>query len=72
LKYLYHTVDKAGQAVGIRQIKYLNDPVEQDHRVIKRIARPTPGFNIFDSAYCALRGIERMRMSKKDQMIADD
>jgi transposase-like protein len=30
--------------VGLRQIKYLNNIVEQDHRSIKRIVRPMLGF----------------------------
>jgi putative transposase len=28
--------------ITIRQVKYLNNVVEQDHRAIKRITRPTP------------------------------
>jgi len=31
--------------IEIRQIKYLNNVVEQDHRFIKRITRPMLGFN---------------------------
>jgi len=30
--------------IEIRQNKYLNDIVEQDHRAIKRVARPMLGF----------------------------
>jgi len=30
--------------VNLRQIKYLNNVVEQDHRFIKRIIRPILGF----------------------------
>jgi IS6 family transposase len=33
--------------VGIRQIKYLNNIIEQDHRSIKRIANPMLGFSVF-------------------------
>ena len=34
----------------IRQIKYLNNIVEQDHRGIKRITKPMLGFKAFHSA----------------------
>jgi transposase-like protein len=34
----------------IRQIKYLNNIVEQDHRHIKRIIKPMLGFKSFVSA----------------------
>ena len=63
--------EETGQAIEIRQIKYLNNLVEQDHRAIKRIVRPMLGFNTFNSARCTLRGIELMHMIKKGQMIAD-
>ena len=33
--------------IEIRQIKYLNNIVEQDHRFIKKITRPTKGFKSF-------------------------
>jgi transposase-like protein len=33
--------------VGIRQIKYLNNIIEQDHRSIKRIVNPMLGFQSF-------------------------
>ena len=63
--------EETGQAIEFRQIKYLNNLVEQDHRAIKRIVRPMLGFNTFDSVRCTLRGIELMRMIKKGHMIAD-
>src|ERR1700760_375464 len=58
------TVDKSGatlaalQAINaerqtpikIRQIKYLNNIVEQDHRTIKRIVKPMMGFKNFHCA----------------------
>ena len=44
--------------VEIRQIKYLNNIVEQDHRFIKRITRPMLGFKAFHSAEATLAGIE--------------
>ena len=38
----------AGRAViTVRQFKYLNNIVEQDHRAIKRVTRPILGFKSF-------------------------
>ena len=61
--------EETGQEIEIRQIKYLNNLVEQDHRAIKRIARPMLGFKSFRSARTTLQGIELMHMIKKGQMI---
>ena len=44
--------------VGIRQIKYLNNIIEQDHRSIKRIVNPMLGFESCRSANKTLKGIE--------------
>ena len=62
--------EETGQAIEIRQNKYLNNLVEQDHRSVKRIVRPMLGFNSFPSARVTLQGIELMHMIKKGQMIA--
>jgi transposase-like protein len=76
------TVDKSGanlaalQAINaeretpirIRQVKYLNNIVEQDHRAIKRITRPMMGFKDFRCARIILSGIEVMHMIRKGQM----
>ena len=51
----------------VRQIKYLNNGVEQDHRGIKRITKPMMGFKSFASAEATIAGIELHRMLKKDQ-----
>ncbi len=53
--------------IKIRQCKYLNNVVEQDHRFIKRRTRPMLGFKSFWSARATLAGIELWRMLKKDQ-----
>ncbi len=55
--------------VGIRQIKYLNNIIEQDHRSIKRIIAPMLGFQSFLSANKTLKGIEAMNIIKKGQVI---
>lgn len=61
---------KADACVDIlmRQNKYLNNLVEQDHRAIKRITRPMLGFKSFWSARIIIAGIETMHMIKKGQM----
>jgi transposase-like protein len=64
--------EETDQAIEIRQNKYVNNLVEQDHRAIKRLVRPMLGFKTFDSARCTLRGIELMHMIKKGQMIPGD
>jgi putative transposase len=55
--------------IEIRQIKYLNNIIEQDHRGIKRIVRPTMGFKAFHSAEATIAGIELCRMLKKGQHV---
>src|SRR5512144_3119009 len=62
--------EETGQAIEIRQSKYLNNLVEQDHRAVKRIVRSMLGFNSFRSARVTLQGIELMHMIKKGQMVA--
>jgi putative transposase len=57
-----------GTAIIIRQVKYLNNVVEQDHRAVKRVTRPMLGFKSFDAAQGTLVGIELMHMLKKGQM----
>jgi putative transposase len=51
----------------VRQIKYLNNIVEQDHRGIKRITKAMLGFKSFASAKATIAGIELHRMLKKGQ-----
>ncbi|WP_242043473.1 IS6 family transposase [Leptolyngbya sp. FACHB-671] len=52
----------------LRQVKYLNNLIEQDHRNIKRIVKPMLGFKSFNSARQTLRGIEAMNMIRKGQI----
>jgi|SRR5882762_3287743 len=52
-----------------RQVKYLNNIVEQDHRPIKRVTQPMLGFKSFRSAKSILAGIELMHMIRKGRMI---
>ncbi len=59
---------KNNTEIEIRQIKYFNNLVEQDHRSIKRIVRPMLGFKEFHSASVTLNSIELVRMIRKDQL----
>ena len=53
--------------ITVRQIKYLNNIVEQDHRSIKKITNPMLGFKAFHSAEATLAGIELHHMLRKRQ-----
>jgi putative transposase len=61
-----------GTAIDIRQVKYLNNIIEQDHRAIKRVTRPMLGFISFDAAQSTLVGIELMHMLKKRQLVIEE
>src|SRR5712691_3126559 len=52
----------------LRQVKYLNNLIEQDHRFIKRRTRPGLGFFAFDTAQRTLSGYETMHMIRKGQV----
>src|SRR3954469_7215529 len=52
----------------LRQVKYLNNIVEQDHRRIKRLVRPGLGFGSLPTARRTLAGYEGMAMIRKGQV----
>jgi transposase, IS6 family len=52
----------------LRQSKYLNNLIEQDHRFIKRLVKPRMGFFSFETAWRTLQGYETMNMIRKGQM----
>jgi transposase-like protein len=59
----------------VRQVKFLNNIVEQDHRRIKRLVRPGLGFKSFMTASRTIAGYEVMAMIRKGQVVsapADD
>jgi putative transposase len=58
--------------ITIRQVKYSNNLVEQNHRSVKRVTRPILGFRSFDSAQSTLVGIELMHMLKKGQLAVEE
>jgi putative transposase len=55
--------------IKIRQRKYLNNIVEQDHRMIKWRIMQGLGFKEFESAKRTIAGIEIVRMLKKNQLL---
>jgi transposase-like protein len=57
-----------GTTIAIRQRKYLNTIVEQDHRGVKRVTRPMLGFKSFEAAQATLTGTELMYMLRKGQL----
>ena len=61
-----------GTAIAIRQVKYLNNIVEQDHSAVKRITRLMVGFKPFDAAQSTLVGIELMHMIKKRHLVIEE
>ncbi|PEK56642.1 IS6 family transposase, partial [Bacillus pseudomycoides] len=54
--------------IQIRQVKYLNNIVEQDHRFIKKRVRSMLGFKSYETATSILSGVETMHMMKKGQL----
>ncbi len=53
---------------SVRQVKYLNNIVEQDHRFIKRKIKSMMGFENFETAQKTICGIEAMNMIRKGQV----
>jgi len=60
----------SGADIKMRQSKYLNNLIEQDHRAVKRLTRPMLGFKNFRCARALIAGIETMHMIKKGQLDA--
>jgi transposase, IS6 family len=52
----------------LRQVKYLNNLIEQDHRFIKRRVNPGLGFGSFNTARRTIQGYEAMNMIRKGQI----
>jgi putative transposase len=60
-----------GVPILVRQVKYLNNIVEQDHRAIKRVTSPMLNFKSFRAAGSVLAGIELIHMIRKGQFAID-
>jgi transposase-like protein len=54
----------------LRQVKFLNSIVEQDHRRIKRLVTPGLSFKSFTSASQTIAGYEVMAMIRKGQVVS--
>jgi IS6 family transposase len=54
--------------VRLRQCKYLNNIVEQDHRTVKKRVWLAKGYGSFQSAWRTLQGIETMHMINKGRV----
>ena len=65
---IHHYNKRHKTTIVIRQCKYLNNLVEQDHRAVKRITRPMLGFKSFWAARCTIAGIEVRHAIRKGQL----
>src|SRR5262245_42660136 len=52
----------------LRQCKYLNNTIEQDHRFVKRRVNPGLGVGAFHTAQRTIQGYEAMHMLRKGQI----
>jgi len=52
-----------------RTSKYLNNIIEADHGAMKRVIRPTRGFQTMRTAYATIKGFEIMRMIRRRHCI---
>ena len=58
----------SGLHIEMRQSKYLNNLIEQDHRAVKRITQQMLGFKTFRCARILIAGVEVMHMIRKSQL----
>jgi transposase, IS6 family len=56
------------ESTELRQVKCLNNLIEQDHRFIKWLTKPGMGFFSFAIAERTLQGFEVMNMIRKGQL----
>ncbi|AWG44255.1 transposase (plasmid) [Priestia filamentosa] len=61
---------KMPEGIQMRQVKYLNNIVEQDHRFIKKRVRPMLGLKSFHTATSIISGIGAMHIIKKGQLFS--
>ena len=54
--------------VVLRQCKYLNNVIEQDHRTVKKRVWLAKGYGSFQSAWRTLQGIEAVNMIRKGRV----
>ena len=65
----YNKIHKT--VILILHCKYLNNIVEQEHRAVKRVARPVLGFKLFWAARCTIAGTEIMHAIRKGQLVTN-
>ena len=58
-------------SVIVRQVKYFNNIVEQDHQAMKQVTKPMLNFKSFQSAKSVLAGIKLMHMIRKGQFMLE-
>src|SRR5258708_10089447 len=58
------------EGVELRQVKYLNNLIEQDHRFIKRLVKPAMGFFSLQTAWQTLHGYEVINLIPKGHVHA--
>lgn len=66
-----HALQQEGalpRRVRLRQCKFLNNVIEQDHRVSKKRTWLAKGYNTFPSARRTLEGIETLHMIRKGRV----
>ena len=56
------------ESCQLRQCKYLNNIIEQDHRLVKRRVNPGLGFGAFATALRTIQGYEVIHMFRKGQI----
>jgi IS6 family transposase len=54
--------------VALRQCKYLNNLIEQDHRAVKKRVWLAKGYGSFQSAWRTVQGIETVNMIRKGRV----
>ncbi|ANY83694.1 transposase (plasmid) [Microvirga ossetica] len=57
------------EVVVHRTSKYLNNIIEADHGALKRVIRPTRGFQSTRTGYATIKGFEVMRMIRRGHCI---
>ncbi|MBD3887375.1 IS6 family transposase [Phormidium tenue FACHB-886] len=56
------------ETTELRQVKSLNNVIEQAHRTIKQMTKLIMRFKSFNSAKRTLRGVEAMNLVRKEQV----
>ena len=56
------------QDCQFRRVRYLNNIIEQDHRLIKKRVGACLGYRSFDTAERTIQGVEVMNMMRKGQV----